>query len=103
MYFSILKLSIALVLMLTLSKSVTFAVPRNWNHGCTRSYDYDGNMTWAVPEDAKEEDLLLLFMSHTDDLLLLELDGWEYVASCFKTFNNQKNSCRYHSSGMNQC
>lgn len=85
-------LSIIVVLFLALSKSMTFAVPRDWNHGCTKSYDENGNMVWDIPETAKEGDLLVLFMSRTDDRLPLELDGWKYAASCFKT-NNTQNQC----------
>ena len=83
-------LSITSILFLILSKSVTFAVPRDWNHGCSKSYNKNGNMVWDIPETAMEGDLLLLFLSRTDDALPLELDGWKYAASCFKTHNNQK-------------
>lgn len=73
-------------------------ISNDWYHGSTKTYDEDGNMTWEIPQGVKPGDLLLLFMSRTDDYLPLYLPGWNYAASCFKTHNDQdecytKNDC----------
>ena len=84
-------------------------MPDDWNHGCTRSYDKNGDLVWDMPRKAKEGDLLLLLLSRTDHYLpwvriwpiitmklisslakSLEIDGWKYGASCFKNGNDQK-------------
>jgi hypothetical protein len=55
--------------ILLLSNNVSSAIPSDWNHGCTRSYDEDGKMAWDTPHLATKGDLLLLFLSRTDDVL----------------------------------
>ena len=83
------SIMIILILMIS-SKRNAFAVPNDWNHGCTKSYDKDGNLVWDTPKSAEEGDLLLLLLHRTDHYLPLKLDGWEYGASCFKNANGQK-------------
>ena len=65
-------------------------MPTDWYHGSTNAYDEDGNMSWEIPKNAEAGDLLLLFMSRTDDYLPIQLPGWNYAASCFKSNNGQE-------------
>ncbi|NVJ62108.1 MAG: DUF5011 domain-containing protein [Gammaproteobacteria bacterium] len=57
--------------------------------GSTSDYDAANNVSIDVPSAANENDLLLLFLSRTDDLLPIQLNGWTAGASCFKTDNGQ--------------
>ncbi|MFE8070300.1 Ig-like domain-containing protein [Marinobacteraceae bacterium S3BR75-40.1] len=60
------------------------------NHvGSTSDYDNDGRLDLDVPGSARDGDLLMLFVSRTDDLLPIHLDGWTAGASCFKSTNGQ--------------
>ena len=47
-----------------------------------------GELTVARPESA-EGDLLVLFLSRTDDPLPLRLEGWTAQAACLTSFNTQ--------------
>ncbi len=60
--------------------------------GSTADYDSGGDVRLSVTSDTREGDLLMLFLSRTDDLLPIRLDGWTAGASCFKTTNGQ-NEC----------
>ena len=60
---------IIIVLIQIISRKNVFAVPDDWNHGCTRSYDKNGDLVWDMPRKAKEGDLLLLLLSRTDHYL----------------------------------
>ena len=73
-----------------LSRNAILAVPEDWNHGCSKTYDKNGKIVLDVPGEAKNGDLLLLFLSRTDDFLPLRIKGWKYAASCFKSGNEQK-------------
>ena len=57
--------------------------------GSTSDYDGADKVNISVPSNAANGDLLLLFLSRTDDLLPIRLDGWTAGASCFKTTNGQ--------------
>jgi cytochrome c peroxidase len=57
--------------------------------GSTADYDGADKINISVPSNAATGDLLLLFLSRTDDLLPVNLDGWTAGASCFKTNNGQ--------------
>lgn len=50
-------------------------------------YSLGGNLRVPIPPHAKAGDLLILFLSRTDDVLPLELDGWTTGPSCFKEHN----------------
>ena len=60
--------------------------------GTTSAYHPTGNITIDRPPDSEKDDLLLLFLSRTDDALPMQLYGWVPVASCLKKHNNVK-SC----------
>lgn len=47
-------------------------------------------VTIQRPVTSAPDDLLLLFLSRTDDLLPLRLDGWETGPVCLKSFNEQE-------------
>jgi cytochrome c peroxidase len=57
--------------------------------GSTADYDRNDKINISAPSNAAAGDLLLLFLSRTDDLLPIRLDGWTAGASCFKTTNGQ--------------
>jgi hypothetical protein len=57
--------------------------------GSTSVYSRSGSLSLDVASGAKSEDLLVLFLSRTDDYLPLSLKGWNYAASCYKTENGQ--------------
>merc|ERR1719410_474749 len=78
------------LLLILFKCNVTLAVPDDWNHGCSRNYNEEGNMIWGIPKDAEVGDLLLLFMSRSNDYLPMKLEGWKYAASCFKTYDSQE-------------
>ena len=63
--------------------------PEDWHRGSTATYDGSGELDLERPTDTAPGDLLVLFLSRTDDLLPVALDGWDPVASCFKTDNGQ--------------
>mmetsp|Transcript_26759 Transcript_26759/g.32441 ORF Transcript_26759/g.32441 Transcript_26759/m.32441 type:complete len:161 (-) Transcript_26759:239-721(-) len=52
--------------------------------------NYGSRITVKRPRKTKEGDVLFLFLSRTDDVLPLELKGWESAASCFKRGNAQE-------------
>jgi len=56
--------------------------------GSTASYSPSGELSVERPPSA-EGDLLVLFLSRTDDLLPMHLEGWSPVTGCFKSFNTQ--------------
>ena len=88
-----LSFRVALVITLSIvSISTGVAMPNDWNHGSTKSYNKDGKITLDMPEKAREGDLLVLFLSRTEDMLPLRLKDWKYAASCFKSTNGQ-NRC----------
>lgn len=53
-----------------------------------KAYASDGTVTIARPQ-SQVGDLLVLFLSRTDDYLPLRLDKWKKAAECFKTDNGQ--------------
>ena len=81
--------STVFIYIFLLSINASLSIPNDWNHGCTKSYGQDGKVILDMPKQAKKGDLLLLFLSRTDDLLPLTIKGWEYAASCFKSNNGQ--------------
>lgn len=58
----------------------------------TSSYSPNDKLNLALPNNTQADDLLMLFLSRTDDLLPLRLNGWQAGAACFKTTNGQS-SC----------
>lgn len=61
-------------------------------------YHQNGKLAIDTPSAAKLGDLLLLFLSRTDNPLPHTLVGWTAVASCLKSHNGQ-NECRQ----INEC
>jgi len=55
-------------------------------------YDGDGDVVIDVPSNTREGDLMMLFLSRTDDVLPIRWNGWTAGASCYKTTNGQ-NEC----------
>ncbi|NVJ62264.1 MAG: hypothetical protein HWE27_17890 [Gammaproteobacteria bacterium] len=60
--------------------------------GSSSGYSGNDKLTLSTPAQAKKGDLLMLFLSRTDDLLPIRLNGWNTSAACFKTSNGQS-SC----------
>ncbi|MEZ4294053.1 MAG: DNRLRE domain-containing protein [Polyangiaceae bacterium] len=56
--------------------------------GSTSDYAGNGTVSIARPQ-SQPGDLLVLFLSRTDDYLPLRLAGWKKAAECFKTGNTQ--------------
>ena len=56
----------------------------------TRVYSSNNRLRIDVPPLAKNGDLLVLFLSRTDDYLPMQMDNWKSVAQCFKTDNGDK-------------
>jgi len=50
-------------------------------------YSLGGNLRVPIPRHAKQGDLLVLFLSRSDDVLPVELAGWTTGPSCFKETN----------------
>ncbi len=57
--------------------------------GSTADYDGSGDVRLNVPSGTREGDLLMAFVSRTDDLLPIKWNGWTAGASCYKTTNGQ--------------
>ena len=55
----------------------------------TANYSPTGELSIDRPSESAEGDLLVLFLSRTDDLLPLRLEGWSAVTSCLKSNNTQ--------------
>ena len=60
--------------------------------GSTADYDASGDVRLNVPSGTREGDLLMAFVSRTDDLLPIKWSGWTAGASCYKSTNGQS-SC----------
>jgi hypothetical protein len=56
-------------------------------------YNGNGKLAIDTPSEGAAGDLLLLFLSRTDNPLPHALTGWTAVASCLKSYNGQ-NKCR---------
>jgi cytochrome c peroxidase len=76
----------------SINRTVTVRVEASVLSHIGSNADYDGadRINISAPSNAKAGDLLLLFLSRTDDLLPIRLDGWTAGASCFKTNNGQR-------------
>lgn len=57
--------------------------------GSTASYSPSGELSIDRPTGSAEGDLLVLFLSRTDDLLPMRLEGWSPVTACYKSTNTQ--------------
>ncbi len=57
--------------------------------GTTGVYSPSGELSLDRPAESAAGDLLVLFLSRTDDLLPLRLEGWSAHTECFKSFNTQ--------------
>lgn len=80
-------ISILLVLLVD-SVSPTCEDPIQGTYVSSSSrYGLAGDIRLPIPSHTKAGDLLLLFLSRTDDVLPLELDGWVTGPSCFKEHN----------------
>jgi hypothetical protein len=62
--------------------------PEAWHVASTAVYSPSGELTIERPESA-EGDLLVLFLSRTDDLLPLRLDDWSARVACLTSTNTQ--------------
>ncbi|NVJ60249.1 MAG: DUF5011 domain-containing protein [Gammaproteobacteria bacterium] len=60
--------------------------------GSTANYSSNDRLNISAPSERENGDLLMLFLSRTDDLLPTRLSGWDTAAACFKTTNGQ-NEC----------
>lgn len=58
--------------------------------GSAAVYGSTGELSIERPPAAAEGDLLVLFLSRTDDLLPLRLEGWSAVTACLKSTNTQE-------------
>lgn len=66
----------------------------DWHVGTEVDYDGDGAIRVDRPGASQRGDLLLLFLSRTDDLLPLRLDGWTRAVECLKSDNGQRQCLR---------
>ena len=55
-----------------------------------RVYSSNNLLSIDVPSEATNGDLLVLFLSRTDDYLPMQMEDWKSVAQCFKTDNGDK-------------
>jgi hypothetical protein len=71
--------------------------------GSTEDYDSNGDLRLARPSGTRSGDLLILFLSRTDDVLPFRLSGWSRQtnpgSACLKSDNGQgdcfeENDCR---------
>ncbi|WP_144394542.1 hypothetical protein [Pleionea sediminis] len=74
------------------TESVSANTVRAETVGSSDSYSSDDKLRIDTPSTANNGDLLMLFLSRTDDLLPIRLSSWDFAAACFKTSNGQ-NSC----------
>lgn len=67
----------------------------DWHHGTsavsatTKNRSTKIKLKIYLPGGTKREDTLFLFLSRTDGLLPLSIEGWERGAECFKSRNRQ--------------